>query len=426
LFLLHQSVSVGDARRAVAPIPLEDYVETGLCSVKGEEVQAAFELFPYQEFVLAADWPGDATEPNPVMGVAASSRTLAQMTIRRQSTQTLDLGTGCGVLAFLAAPHSEHVWAVDRNPRAVLMTQFNAQLNNVSNIECREGDLFVPVHGQTFDLIFCNPPFVIAPDQGILHTYSGLPADQLCQTIVHQAPAVLREGGYCQLLCNWIQMAGQDWRERLAAWFEGTDCDAWVLHSHSENVADYALKRISEAESDSEQIAKKFDQWMAYYTQEQIEAIGFGLITMRHTFRQSNWLRCERLPEVHGACGDALAQKFVLTDFLAAHHDDRALLDARLYCAPDIRWEQRQEKKAEKWSLTESRLRITEGLSYTVDVDAAVSEFVVRCQENRRVKEYLQELATATKQDKNRIAPGFMKVVRRLIELGFLLPADNE
>jgi hypothetical protein len=165
---------------------------------------------------------------------------------------------------------------------------------------------------------------------------------------------------------------------------------------------------------------------MAYYTQEQIEAIGFGLITMRHTFRQSNWLRCERLPEVHGACGDALAQKFVLTDFLAAHHDDRALLDARLYCAPDIRWEQRQEKKAEKWSLTESRLRITEGLSYTVDVDAAVSEFVVRCQENRRVKEYLQELATATKQDKNRIAPGFMKVVRRLIELGFLLPADNE
>ena len=134
LFLLHQSVSVGDARRAVAPMSLEDYVEAGLCSVKGEEVQAAFELFPYQEFILAADWPGDATEPNPVMGVAASSRTLAQMTIRHHATRTLDLGTGCGVLGFLAAPHSEHVWGVDRNPRAALMTQFNAQLNNIPTL----------------------------------------------------------------------------------------------------------------------------------------------------------------------------------------------------------------------------------------------------------------------------------------------------
>lgn len=425
LFLLSQSVSVGDARRAVAPMSLEDYVEAGLCSVKGEEVQAAFELFPYQGFVLAADWPMDTTEPNPVMGVAASSRTLAQMTIRHRATRTLDLGTGCGVLAFLAAPHSERVWAVDRNPRAVLMTQFNAQLNNTSNIECREGDLFVPVRGQTFDLIFCNPPFVIAPEQGTLHTYSGLPADQLCQTIIRQAPAFLSEGGYCQLLCNWVQIVGQDWQERLATWFKGTGCDVLVLHSHSEDVADYALKRISEAESDPEHVVRKFDQWMAYYTQEQIEAIGFGLITMRRSSRQPNWFRYERLPEVQGACGNAIAQKFVLTDFLEAHRDDRALLDARLHCAPNVRWEQRSVKKAEKWSLTESRLRLTEGLSYTAEVDPLVSEFVVRCKGNRKVREYLQELATATKQDKNRITPGFLKVVRRLIELGFLLPVDN-
>jgi hypothetical protein len=76
-------------------------------------------------------------------------------------------------------------------------------------------------------------------------------------------------------------------------------------------------------------MAKKFNQWMAYYTQEQIEAIGFGLITMRRTSRQSNWFRCERLPEVPDACGNAIAQKFGLTDFLETHRDDRALLDAR-------------------------------------------------------------------------------------------------
>jgi hypothetical protein len=65
-------------------------------------------------------------------------------------------------------------------------------------------------------------------------------------------------------------------------------------------------------------------------------------------------------------------------------------------------------------------------LSYTAEVDPTVSEFVVRCKGNRKVREYLRELATATKQDKNRIAPGFLKVVRRLIELGFLLPAEEQ
>jgi hypothetical protein len=165
---------------------------------------------------------------------------------------------------------------------------------------------------------------------------------------------------------------------------------------------------------------------MAYYTQEQIEAIGFGVITMRRTARQPNWFRCERLPEAQRACGDTIARKFVLTDFLETHRDDQALLEARLHCAPNVSWEQRHAKKAEKWTLAESRLRITEGLSYTAEVDPLVSEFVVRCKGSRRVGEYLQELATATKQDKNRIAPGFLKVVRRLVELGLLLPSQHE
>jgi hypothetical protein len=132
------------------------------------------------------------------------------------------------------------------------------------------------------------------------------------------------------------------------------------------------------------------------------------------------------LPEIRGACGNALAQKFVLTDFLTAHHDDRALLEARVHCAPNVRWEQRSAKKAEKWVLVESRLQITEGLSYTAEVDPLVSEFVVHCNGNRRVRAYLQELATATKQDKNRLTPSFLNVVRRLIELGFLLPVPGE
>lgn len=54
---------------------------------------------------------------------------------------------------------------------------------------------------------------------------SCMEADQIYQKIVRQAPQFLNEGGYCQMLCNWAENEGQDWRERLHRWFEGTGCD---------------------------------------------------------------------------------------------------------------------------------------------------------------------------------------------------------
>jgi hypothetical protein len=423
LFLLRQPATLVAARRAVEPMHLEDWVEVGLLSASQAEVTAAVEICPYKELVLVADWPEeDGTGLDQVMGVAASSRTLAQMTIQHHAARTLDLGTGCGVLAFLAASHSDQVVAVDRNPRAILMTQFNAQLNGLANIVCLAGNLFEPVHNQTFDLITCNPPFVIAPRQGSLHSHSGLPADQFCQTIVRLAPTFLREGGYCQLLCNWACVADRDWQERLTTWFAGTSCDAWLLHSHTEDAAGYALKRISEIVNDPRQIAKQFEEWMAYYKQEQIEAVGFGLITLRRSSRPTHWFHYDRLQEVVGSCGKAIEQGFALRDFLEATCDDEALLSTRLRHAANLRWERHHEMLTEGWSMTESRLRMTNGLTRVVNADPSVIEFVSRCKGDLRLRDYLRELAAATGQDINQFAPGFLKVVRRMVELGCLLP----
>ena len=46
--------------------------------------------------------------------------------LRTPAERTLDLGTGGGYLAILAAEHSRHVLAADLNPRAVVMARFNA------------------------------------------------------------------------------------------------------------------------------------------------------------------------------------------------------------------------------------------------------------------------------------------------------------
>jgi release factor glutamine methyltransferase len=79
----------------------------------------------------------------------------------------LDLGTGSGICAIVAARHARRVVAVDINPAAVRCATVNAQLNGVEQrIECRTGDLFAPVAGERFDAIFFNPPFA-----------SGAPSD---------------------------------------------------------------------------------------------------------------------------------------------------------------------------------------------------------------------------------------------------------
>jgi methylase of polypeptide subunit release factors len=426
LFWLGEPVALETARRALQPLLPEDWAEVGLLRIAGAEVRGAVQLWAYRDLLAAADWPGPTgTERYQVMGIEASSRSLAQLTIRRHVSRTLDLGTGCGILAFLAAPHSNQVLAVDSNPRALNLAAFNAQLNGLSNVEFHGGNLFEPVRGQAFDLVVCNPPFVLGPRSRYLHTDSGLLGDALCRTIVREAPALLREGGFCQLLCNWAHVAGQDWKVRLGGWFEGIGCDAWVLHFRTEDAAAYASARIAETEEDPDRAARQFEEWMAYYARERIEAVGFGLITLRRSTRPAHWFRCDTAPEVRGPCGESVVRGFELRDFLEVNRDDRALLDARLRPAPELRWEQELVLSADGWSAVQSRLRMAEGLAYAGNADPDVVDFVARCQGGQRVGDLIRDLVAPAGEEPDRLIPARLRVVRRLVELGCLLPAED-
>lgn len=79
---------------------------------------------------------------------------------KRDDARALDLGTGSGVGAVFAARRGYRVTAVDLNPEAVRCVRTNALLHHLEGrIEAREGDLFGPVPGESFDLILFNPPF---------------------------------------------------------------------------------------------------------------------------------------------------------------------------------------------------------------------------------------------------------------------------
>ena len=155
-------------RTAVAPLDLDELRALGLVESDARGVHALVRLSGYRGLVLAHDRydPQMATLSHDyVLDVNPTTVTLANLLVERQARTALDVGTGCGVLALLLASHTDHVVAVDTNPRALSFAAFNAHLNGLAHaVECRLGSLFEPVVGERFDLIACNPPYVISPD----------------------------------------------------------------------------------------------------------------------------------------------------------------------------------------------------------------------------------------------------------------------
>jgi release factor glutamine methyltransferase len=96
----------------------------------------------------------------------SDSRMLADQLRRERlgpGVSVLDLCTGSGLLALVAAAQGASVTAVDVSRRALLSVRLNALLNRV-RVRALRGDLFEPVAGERFDLIVSNPPYL--PDPG--------------------------------------------------------------------------------------------------------------------------------------------------------------------------------------------------------------------------------------------------------------------
>jgi HemK-related putative methylase len=93
----------------------------------------------------------------------------------RPGTTVLDMGTGSGIGAIVAAGLGARVTAVDINPEAVRCARINALVNRVDDrVEVRQGDLFEPVSGEQFDVVVFNPPYLAGrPSNALDHAFRG-------------------------------------------------------------------------------------------------------------------------------------------------------------------------------------------------------------------------------------------------------------
>ncbi|MCE9532766.1 MAG: class I SAM-dependent methyltransferase [Planctomycetes bacterium] len=421
LFLLGATVNLEAARVAFAPSTPEALLSMGLLEERDGGIATSFQITPLEHLLLLADPHWGELKPKHVVSAGAPSIALAQATIRRKSRSTLDVGAGCGIQAFFAAAHSDQVVGVDRNPRAVNVAAFNAQLNGFDHVEFLAGDLYAPVRDRRFDLIVANPPYVISPESRFIYRDSGLKGDEIAQRVIGDGAPLLEEGGYLQLTCEWAHLAGTDWRDRMAKWFGGTGCDACVLRFTTvapDVQAEMWLR--SDPEVKAEEVPERFRDWLAYHRAEGIEAVSDGIITLRKRSTGPNWIRFDDAPKRIGQCGPSMERAFAAVDFLTATHQDETFLEARLRLAPDVRWEQRLAPTPEGWDVRHSQLYISAGLAYRGDANRQGLSLAELCNGERTVRQVLESLADPNGPPLN--IPGVLAVTRQLVEQGFLLP----
>lgn len=98
----------------------------------------------------------------------------------RNTSRILEIGTGSGCLAILAAlafPEAK-VDAVDVSGEALALAQTNVTGHGLEDrVTLLEGDLYAPVAGRRYDLIITNPPYVTSASMaGLPQEYRREPA----------------------------------------------------------------------------------------------------------------------------------------------------------------------------------------------------------------------------------------------------------
>ncbi|PZS17775.1 MAG: methylase [Pseudonocardiales bacterium] len=113
----------------------------------------------------------------------------------KDGDRVLDMGTGSGVNAILAASKAAKVLAVDINPHALAAARDNTLRNGVADrVEVRRSDVFSNVDGM-FDLIVFDPPFRWFAPRDLLEAASTDENHDAMTRFFRQARRHLADGG---------------------------------------------------------------------------------------------------------------------------------------------------------------------------------------------------------------------------------------
>jgi Methylase of polypeptide chain release factors len=415
---------------ALAPCSPADAAAAGLITRDGDGWRAALDVRPYAEqdgppWWVVSDLDLRRQDRDHVTGVGAASITLAAATVRTPAETALDLGTGCGVQALHASAHARRVTGTDVAPRALAAARATFALSGV-DVELLEGPWLAPVAGRRFDRIVSNPPFVPGPPRiDLVYRDSGAAGDDALAALLGDLPRHLTPGGVAQLLGSWLHVRGQDWPERVTSWLPD-GVDAWILQRE---VADPAMhvgiwQRDAGLDPAAPATRAQAGEWLDWLESADVEAVGFGVITLRVPEHGPGTVVVE---DLQGAVDDPLGPEVEgwldRVDWLRAHPTDADLLGARVTIAPGVVLERCAEPGEEGWTQTGAAVVRTDGPRWRHEVDELGAALLAGCRGQMPLGDVVGLLAFAHDRPTDAVVAEALPAVRELVRHGVLVPA---
>jgi len=381
LFFLELPVSARDAETALGKQGVDALEQTGLAEV-GREVSPRVRIAPVDTLLLASDRLSTNPTDDPadyVSTYSPTARLCDLLTPRPRVARALDVGTGNGVHALLAARHSDYVVATDVNPRALAFTELNAALSGLDNVECRRGSLFEPVAGEQFHLITCNAPFVVSPERRWTYRDGLLDGDELSERVIRTSVEHLAEGGLATLCVSWLGEDIDAPDEHVVEWVSGSGCDVWILPIDEASPLEHAERWNAHLASDSAAYGEALDRWTSYLDALNGRVVTEGTVLL-HRRKGRNTVRIDEIEEDELDTADEQIRRAFAT---RAVLDGRDLQDLRLRAVDALRI----ETQLSRGRVKSARVTLEEGTWPVLDVSPAAAEIVGALDGRRTLRE---------------------------------------
>jgi methylase of polypeptide subunit release factors len=300
--------------------------DAGLLRMDDDAVRCALRLAMAGAFYLFGDelTPGGDV----VMGMRDTTIPLWRaIAPTRMVDRVLDIGCGAGALALLLCRHAAQVVASDINPRAVALARINVALNGIDNIDVREGDMFVPVDGETFDLIAAHTAHVALPEgmEGASHMHGGRRGDEMVCALMADLPPHLAPDGIAVVQAHWPLRAGESQAARIRD-VAGPDLDLLLLRLDATDADDLATfwGKVHHRGADA------VTQIREHYEQLGLAGTEASLAVLRRGTTATPWTAMLEVPpeSVAFVATDRIHRLLHSCDLL--HGSDEALMAARL------------------------------------------------------------------------------------------------
>lgn len=264
-FLLQQPIELQELRGCIGDYALSALHRMGWLELGTRGVSCRVSLYPCGGNYFWTDHSAPL-EPwgEQVYWLGEDSYTLAYCTSRMLRQRSLDLCTGSGVHAILAAAHCEESLGIDVNPRALDFARLNASFNDCK-VEFRGSDCFAEVSGD-FDLITLNPPFAPAPaGTSELYRAGGVTGETVTEQVVRGLPCYLRPGGIFSMGTEAPRIKGGSPLRRMGDWL-GPGWGLAALYKHEFSIEDYIQSHVlASIDYAGPQAEVNYERWLQVY-----------------------------------------------------------------------------------------------------------------------------------------------------------------